>query len=419
MADGLWWVPSLVVAGAALVALTAGVLGFRRLGVRREQAALAATRPVEVQAKALIVQADTAVREALAEVAFAEAQFDPSAARTAREAVESAQRRLREAFLLQQRLDDAEPDTAASRRTWSAHIIELCEQALRTIGEAEASLAARRDAERGASEAAPELRSRARELALHRAEVAAGLERLSRRFAASALGGATAALERADLALADAEIRLTDAAARLATGEPAAELTAAAAESLDRAARALVESAGVEVELAAAGDDEAASAARLEAALAEARLERDATDDGDAGAGLAAAVAEAAEALGSRASRAADPFAARDRLRIAGDRLEAARAGVRAARSRLDGARGALGGALAIAESQLRAADAAIAHGGRRVGVDARTRLAEAQRQLVIARQEPDPVAALDAARRATSRASDAEALAVYDAMGR
>jgi len=105
-------------------------------------------------------------------------------------------------------------------------------------------------------------------------------------------------------------------------------------------------------------------------------------------------------------------------VRAARDRLAVARAAARNAQGRLDGARGALGGAIAIAESQARVARAAIERGGARIGADARTRLAEAERQLVIARQEPDPVAALDAARRAASRASDAEALAAYDTMG-
>ncbi|MCD1570917.1 TPM domain-containing protein, partial [Agromyces mediolanus] len=74
------------------------------------------------------------------------------------------------------------------------------------------------------------------------------------------------------------------------------------------------------------------------------------------------------------------------------------------------------GGALAIAESQLGVARALVERGRGLVGAGARTRLAEAERQLVIARQEPDPVAALDAARRAAARAADAEALASWDA---
>ncbi|SFR84883.1 hypothetical protein SAMN05428970_3075 [Agromyces sp. CF514] len=454
MSDGLWWVPSLVVAGVAVAALVGAVLGFRRLGHQREQAALAASRPLEIEAKSLIVQADTAVRDGLAEVAYAEAQFDEPTARTVRAAVDSAQRWLREAFLLQQRLDDADPDTAAERRTWSARIVDLCRQALRTLDEADAALAARRRAEHGASVEGPAMQARARELAMRRREAAGTLERLARRYARSALGGAYGDLQRADLALAAADERLAEAAAAIAGARPAAAASAGAAEALDRAERALGAVDAVEAELAAATEAESELARRLELEASAARAERDgavrdaagrdaagrdaargsgaaegagpggtpraaARSPIDAGAGdaLATAIAEANAALASRAQRAADPFAARDRLRIAHDRLDAARAAARAAQSRLDGATRALGGALAIAESQLRAADAAIAHGGTRVGADARTRLAEAERQLAIARREPDPVAALDAARRATSRASDAEALAAYDAM--
>ena len=75
MAEGLWWLPSLLVFGAAAVAIAGGVVGFRRLGARRERAALDDGRALEVRAKGLIVQADTAVREAEREVAFADAQF--------------------------------------------------------------------------------------------------------------------------------------------------------------------------------------------------------------------------------------------------------------------------------------------------------------------------------------------------------
>ena len=59
MPDGLWWLPSLVVFGAAAVALGAGVMGFRRLGARREQAELGDGRALEVRAKGLIVEAPT------------------------------------------------------------------------------------------------------------------------------------------------------------------------------------------------------------------------------------------------------------------------------------------------------------------------------------------------------------------------
>ena len=222
-----------------------------------------------------------------------------------------------------------------------------------------------------------------------------------------------------DAALADATAALDDAERRLARSEPAAEPLAVVADRLDRASRDLADIEGVELELAAAQSDAAEEAASLDAELVAARAERDAQDDADSAGALGAAIGAASAVMAARSEFAGDPFAERDRLRAARDRLEVARAAARNAQGRLDGARGALGGAIAIAESQARVARAAIERGGPRVGADARTRLAEAERQLVIARQEPDPVAALDAARRAASRASDAEALAAFDTHGR
>ncbi|WP_448810986.1 hypothetical protein [Agromyces bauzanensis] len=418
MADGLWWLPSLVVFGAAFLAVAGGVVGFRRLGVRRERTAIDAGRALEVRAKGLIVQADTAVREADREAAFAEAQFGAAVARDVRDALETARARLHEALLLQQRLDDAHPDTAAERRNWSTRIVDLCESALAEIGEADAALGARRRAERGAGEGLPALHEDAARLGRRRDEAVAALDRLATRFAPAALAGARGAAARVDSALVGATASLDEAERRLANSDPAAELLAVAADGLARAERDLADVEGVELVLATAQSDAAESAAALDAELVAARGERDREEDAGAQAALATAIGEASAVLASRAEQAGDPFADRDRLRAARDRLEVARAAARNAQGRLDGARGALGGAIAIAESQLRVAAAAIDRGGRRIGADARTRLAEAERQLVIARQEPDPVAALDAARRAASRASDAEALAAYDTMG-
>jgi hypothetical protein len=418
MPEGLWWLPSLVVFGAAAVAVAGSVLGFRRLGARRERVALDDGRALEVRAKGLIVQADTAVREADREAAFAEAQFGAATARDVRGALETARRRLREAFLLQQRLDDAHPHTAAERGTWSSRIVDLCESALHEIAEADAALAARRRAERGAEADLPALREDAVRLATRRADASAALERLGTRFSNSALGTAHGASARVDSALAEATAALDDAERRLARSEPAAEPLAVVADRLDRASRDLADIEGVELELDAAQSDAAGEAASLDAELVAARAERDAQDDADSAGALGAAIGAASAVMAARAEVAGDPFAQRDRLRAARDRLEVARAAARNVQGRLDGARGALGGAIAIAESQARVARAAIERGGPRVGADARTRLAEAERQLVIARQEPDPVAALDAARRAASRASDAEALAAFDTMG-
>ena len=418
MPEALWWLPSLLVFGVAAVALGGGVVGLRRLGARRERRDLEQGRAAEVQAKTRIVQADDAVREAEREVAFVEVQFGAASARELRATVESARGWLREAFLLQQRLDDAEPHSAAERRKWTARIDDLCHAALAAIAEADAALTARRRAERGAGAELPALRDDAARLERRRIEVSRTLDRLATRFDASALAPARSAARRAEAALAAATEVLDEAARRVEGRQPVEDRLGVAGDRVAQAARDLGELEGFELELAAAQAAAAQEREAIEGELAAARHERDDADDADAGARLGAAVGEVSAVVAARGELAGDPFADRDRLRAARDRLEVARAAARTAQNRLDGARGALGGAIAIAESQLRVARAAIDRGRGGVGADARTRLAEAERQLVIARQEPDPVAALDAARRATSRASDAEALAMFDVRG-
>ena len=421
MPDGLEWVPSLVVFGSAAVAFVLGVVGFRRLGSRREARDGDAARALETAAKARLVHADEAVRDAEQEVRFAEAQFGAMTARELAATVDRAKGWLREAFLLQQRLDDAEPLTAEERRNRSSRITSLCDSVERALAEAAAGLAGRRAAERGAAADAPAQRERAARLATRRADAAAALERLGTRFSAAALAGAHGALTRADRDLAGAESALDDAEERLAGGSarPVAELLDRSSHALDRAEAELSSVEHVELDLAAATQEASTEAAALDRELVDARRERDDATDPEAGSALAVAIGELSQLLLGREERAGDPFAERDRLRAGRDRLQVARATTRRAEERLDGARGALPGAIAIAESQIAVAGSAMERARAFVGAAARTRLAEAERQLGIARREADPVAALDAARRAAARASDAEALAHYAALHR
>jgi hypothetical protein len=76
------------------------------------------------------------------------------------------------------------------------------------------------------------------------------------------------------------------------------------------------------------------------------------------------------------------------------------------------GARTALPGTLAAARNAIAQAEASVAHS--QAGADARARLISSQHELALARQAQDPVAALDAARRAMRDAEDAKALADY-----
>ena len=97
--------------------------------------------------------------------------------------------------------------------------------------------------------------------------------------------------------------------------------------------------------------------------------------------------------------------------------MTSALASARNQAQRLEHARTAYVGTLVSARSQIAVARAFI--GSRGGGVDARTRLSEAERQLMLAEATTDPVEALDTVRRAVTHARDADALARYDAMGR
>lgn len=287
MPDGLWWLPSLLVFAAATAVLIGGVVALRRGGARRERSALAAGAAAEVRAKGLIVQADNAVRDAERELAFAEAQFGADASRALRGAIDAARAWMREAFILQQRLDDAEADTSAERRNWTARIEGLCTSAIGALDDAESAIAGRRRTERGAQAELPALRAQADRLARRRVEAEAMLGRLATRFAESALVTARGAESRVDAALAAVTASLDEAESNLARSEPAAHLLGAAADELARAGRDLDEIDALELALAKAQADASEEAAALDRELVAARRQRDAQEDADAAEALA------------------------------------------------------------------------------------------------------------------------------------
>ena len=274
---------------AAAVAIAGGVVGFRRLGARRERVALDDGRALEVRAKGLIVQADTAVREAEREVAFAEAQFGAAdRTRAARRARDRPGRGCARRSSCSSGSTTPTPDSAAERRgVERAHRRPLRVRAARASHETDAALAARRRAERGVGADLPALREDAARLE------PAGARTPRRRSSGSARGSRrrrSAPRTRHQFARmrpsATATAALDDAERRLARSEPAAEALAVVADRLERAgARPRPTSRDVELELAAAQADAAEEAAALDAELAAARGERDAQDDADAGRG--------------------------------------------------------------------------------------------------------------------------------------
>lgn len=374
------------------------------------------------RANVLLVHVDDAVQAGEQELAFAAAQFGDAKVADFAAELAGVREQLREAFGLQQRLDDAVPDTAAERREWSGRIVHLCESAQATLERHRREFSTLRQLETTAPAALIAVRELIETTGRRKQEVSAVLAELRERFAANAFASVSDNIARADRELGAADAAADETAVRIDRG------TSDAAETL-RQAEEHAALAGQLLDAVVAARDElnraqAAVTALLEevqASTAEARRLRDDPPDASTGERLGTAVA-AAEAVTTGANGdtgAADPVTTLGELRTAAVGLDTAMAELRNQQRRLDGARTALTGALAAAHSGLVTTRNYIDTRRGGVGAEARTRLAEASRLLGLAEAESDPVMALDLARSSATYSRDADALARYDLLGR
>jgi chromosome segregation ATPase len=406
------------VAIVTLVVLVTGlVIGgfvvlFRRRGDRGIRAAgPAGLEALSTRAGVLLVRLDDALREADEELGFAIAQFGAERAREFGATLSRARNDVAEAFRIKQRLDDAYPDSDRERREWTNQIIALCERAQGELTSQDAAFASLRREEVNASGTLADLRAR---ITAGEARVEASrttLAALRKRYATEQLAAIAGHPDAAATALAEAS-RAADAAgpAISATGvNSVADDLHAASQAVHRADRLLDEVDGLDRDLRAAVDALQARRAAAATDIAEARAQLDAAPDADTGAAIIAAISGVEGVL--EIAESPDPIAALDELGRAADDLDLALASARNQTQRLAHARAAYEGTLVLAHSQIAAAKSVI--GG--ASVSARTRLAEAERQLALAQAATDPVEALDTVRRAVTHARDAEDLARYD----
>ena len=420
MSGEFWWVPSVVVFGgaAAVFAFIVALLRRRARERTRVDQALAAER---TRAAAIaLVRADDVIEAATDELGFALAQFGENATGDFAAALDASRRQVRDAFLLQQRLDDSVPDSEGERRRWTEQIIALSDEAVKRLGSETRVFDSRRGVERDAPMLLEKLRRRLDRVADRVAAGTASLSRLSRTYAATALAPISGNVARAEIALAEARRAVDAAAARLVreATDPVGDQLLAAEQALHQAGTLLdaIELGEDQLHVGFASLARALDAADVE--LAEVRALRDSHEETAARGELNLVVAEADRVVGElrHPSRLSDPAADQARLRTAMDGLDVIRSEARNRQLRLDNARGALTGALLAARSQITVTrDFINAHPGR-VGAAARTRLAEAERKLSLASSEADPVSALDTARSAMTHATDADALARFDA---
>lgn len=404
-----------LVVGVVVVAFVALTIGGVVLLRRRARHDALAPAPGRTDAGVALVGADTALRDGLDELGYALAQFGEDRTRDFRAALDAAKADLDRAFRLQQRLDDAEPDSDRQRREWTREIQTLATRVTTTVRAESGRFQQLRRSEADAPQTIALLRRNLGAARDRRVGSAATFADLQKRYPDETIAVVAGNLEAADAALTTAAKAVDDAESAVAakTVTAVTDQLAAAEAGIREAAQLLDAIDRRRDELAKAVAGIQAIEAEEKLSLQAARQLRDAPPDPDSGAAVNTAIAGLeAELVTVAAKGRRDPVADLDRLVDASDRLDIAVAAARNQQRRLDGARSALEGALVSARTQLAAVSDYIgAHGG---GAGARTRLAEGQRELLVAENESDPVAALDAARRAQTHARDADALARY-----
>jgi len=417
-------VTGISVAVVTLVVLVTGlvVVGFTVLFRRRGDTGIRPTGGSSLgelrrRSGTLLVRLDDALREADDELGYAIAQFGADKAQPYGDALAVARTKVAEAFRLKQNLDDAYPDSDQKQREWTLQIVALCEQAETALAAQDASFSGLRRLEVNAASTLTDVRSRISATTSRLSDSRATLARLAETYAPETFAAVAHNADTAEKTLATATA-LADAAAPAIsdTGVSAVSTTLTesgqAAHAADRLLDAVERTAR---DLAAASAAVTTLRAKTKIDLAEASAEVATAPDADTGQAIITAIAGVESALAATAT-GSDPVTELDRIGDAVSALDLALASARNQAQRLEHARTAYVGTLVSAKSQIAAARDYIGSSGG--GVDARTRLAEAERQLMLAEAATDPVEALDTVRRSVTLARDADALARYDSMG-
>ena len=430
---------TVLVAIGVVVFLLAGLLLVMQWRRRRRRAAeLAAAQRVDATdpdalaslsvdalddlSKTKVVDVDNAVRTSDNELALAVEEFGTDRTQPFTRAVNNAKAALVQAFTVRQQLDDAIPETPAQRRDLLTRVIVSAAQADRELDAQTAAFSELRDLVLNAPTMLDTLTQQLVDLTARMAPSQQKLASLHNEFESTALasvsGNVRAAQER--VTFADQTItRARELAARPVAGEQA-ELVddVRAVESALGQARALldaVDSAESDIKRAAGMLPSAITDIQNGIAQADAQLHQ-----GNVGkaAELTAARTAASKAVDTaQASGSADPLGAFTQLTKADaelDRLLAEVAQERAAAERL--AR-TFDQALFTAQSRVRAVSDYIDTRRGSIGPEARTRLAEAVRQLegAEASRSTDLNQAIAYANGASMLAAQAQSLANAD----
>lgn len=431
-------VPLLIALGVIVIAVLALLLAMRYRRRRRLAAELAAARRVDPTdpdalaivplhaldglSRSMVVDVDNALRTSTNELALAIEEFGEQRTEPFTRAVNNAKAALAQAFTVRQQLDDAIPETPTQRRELLTRVIVSAARADRELEAQREAFEKLRDLVINAPSRVDGLTQQFVELT---ARITPGEQRLAalhNEFDAAALtsvsGNVATAKER--LAFADQNIsRARDLAARPVSGQLTGLVDSyRAAESALGQARALLDAVD-----SAASDIRHAVAtlptliADIQAGIEQANTQLQ-TGKGPHTRELITARDAAVKAVGAaHGSGSADPLGAFTRLTKADadlDRLLAVLAEEQATAERLNRT---LEQALFTAQSRVRAVSDYIDTRRGTIGPEARTRLAEASRQLQAAqdKRSTNVSEAIAHANSAATLAAQAQSLANAD----
>ncbi|WP_026546180.1 TPM domain-containing protein [Paenarthrobacter nicotinovorans] len=367
----------------------------------------------------LLIEADDAIKSSEQELGFAQAQYGDAAIGNFTKALEEAKAHMTESFKLQQQLDDHIPDTEEQQRSWLGEIIRRSEAALSSLRDQKADFDSLRELEKNAPQALAAVSAGAKDTDSKIANAEQSLAGLRVKYAESALTQVSDNILQAKERLAFVQNAVAAAQEKLTAGENsmAAVAVRAAEESLHQT-NVLIDA----ISKTAGSLDEAR--ASLEGAVAETSQDlaqaRAMIQSGEhpelAGpvAGVEAALAQVkTEIQGGKI----DPIATLSRVESAHQALDQSLSGIRDQQEQARRAQASLQQTIMAAQAQISATSDYITARRGGVGTEARTRLAEAQRNLdyALSISRNDPVTALTYAQQAHSLAAQAAQLAQSD----
>jgi predicted nucleic acid-binding Zn-ribbon protein len=367
----------------------------------------------------LLIEADDAIKSSEQELGFAEAQYGEAAVGNFTKALQDAKGHMSESFKLQQQLDDHIPDTEEQQRSWLGEIIRRSEAALTSLQEQKADFDSLRELEKNAPQALAAVNAGAIDADGKIAKAEQTLAEMRGKYADSALVQVTDNISQAKERLAFVQNASTTAREKLEAGEGslAAVAVRAAEESLHQTNVLLgaISKVSGSLDEARRGLEAAVVDTSQDLAQARAMIQSGAHPElSGPVAGVEAALAQVkSEIQGGKI----DPIATLERVETAHRSLDQALSGIRDQQEQARRAQASLQQTIMAAQAQISATSDYITARRGGVGTEARTRLAEAQRNLdyALSISRNDPVTALTYAQQAHALAAQAAQLAQSD----